>query len=288
MSTLFPIPGPSPLVRNCQHRHGQAVDLVANREREVPQDVVANSIFILWPHARVSCEDIDRIKDFAQKIMRRQWTALVVPKKRFAYLCLGVGLEYNFVARHSKLRRAFASAHGAAFTVPARSSLRRLRISSRHSSEIEESSLPSRLSSSAVTSAERSSVGSSNHVPGASAFDCKGTGQFLKTAGAYAVKEIEVELFPDLALKAIVLELKSLRDSFAHSAGRMPIRRTELHSSIEKSCTRGYQISIEDNNWIEHPRAVAFYLLRAEQAYKLFSGAVMEKYVARMAPQAEA
>jgi len=124
-------------------------------------------------------------------------------------------------------------------------------------------------------------------VPGASAFECNGTGRFLKTASVYAADEVGIALFPDPTLKAIVLELKSLRDSFAHAAGQMPRRRTELHSSIEKSCARGHPIAIEDNNWIAPPRAVAFYLMKAEQAYKLFSEAVMEKYLARMVSRTE-
>ena len=64
------------------------------------------------------------------------------------------------VPNHRKLKRAFASAHGTVLTVPARNSLRRLRTSSRHACKIDESSLPSRLSRSATTIADRSSVGS--------------------------------------------------------------------------------------------------------------------------------
>lgn len=125
-------------------------------------------------------------------------------------------------------------------------------------------------------------------VPGALAFECNGTGRFLKTASTYAEREVGIILIPDPLLKAVILELKSLRDSFAHAAGQVPSRRTELHSSIEKSCARGYPIAIEDNNWIAPPRAVTFYLLKAERAYKLFAEAVMEKYLARMAPRTDA
>ncbi len=127
-----------------------------------------------------------------------------------------------------------------------------------------------------------------SQVPGAASFECKGTGQFLKLASAYARDEVGVVLFHNAALKSAVLELKSLRDSFSHSAGQMPGRRTELHVTIEKSRARGYLITIEDNNWVAPPRAVAFYLLQAERVYKLFSEAVMEKYLARMAPRTEA
>jgi hypothetical protein len=124
-------------------------------------------------------------------------------------------------------------------------------------------------------------------VPGASAFECNGAGQFLKVASTYAEREVGIVLFPDQPLKVAILELKSLRDSFAHAAGQMPSRRTKLHSSIEKSCARGYPIAIEDNNWIATPKAVAYYLLKAERAYKLFSEAVMEKYLAGMVPRTD-
>ena len=124
----------------------------------------------------------------------------------------------------------------------------------------------------------------SNNVPGASTFECNGTGRFLRNASGYSEREVKIDLFPDPRLKAIIYELKSLRDSFAHAGGQMPGRRTELHSSIEKSCARGYPIAIENSNWIATSRAVAFYLLKTEQAYKLFIKAIMEKYLARMAP----
>ena len=80
----------------------------------------------------------------------------------------------------------------------------------------------------------------------------------------------------------------SARNSFAHSAGRMPSRRTELHQAIERACARGYPIVIEGDAWVTTPRAAAFYFLRAQQAYKVFAAAVMEKYIGHMAPPAEA
>jgi hypothetical protein len=127
-----------------------------------------------------------------------------------------------------------------------------------------------------------------SHVPAAAAFEVKGTGQFLRIAGAYAAAEIGTELFPDERLKEAVLELKAFRDSFAHSAGRMPSRRTELHSSINKAKKRGLVVTVEESNWVATPRLAAYYFLYAERAYRLFSDAVMGKYVARMSPRAEA
>lgn len=116
-------------------------------------------------------------------------------------------------------------------------------------------------------------------VPLAAPFVLKGSGQFLKTAEEYAAKTIGVPLFPEEPLKESVRELKEFRDSFAHSAGRMPSRRTGLHTAIDKARKRGYEIAISDDNWIAGPRLAAYYLLRTERAYKIFSGQVMNKYV---------
>lgn len=123
-----------------------------------------------------------------------------------------------------------------------------------------------------------------SHVPAAAAFEVKGNGQFLRAATAYAKAEIGTELFPNTTLKEAVLDLKAFRDSFAHTAGRMPSRRTELNSSIERAAKRGLLVTIEDGNWVATPRLAAYYFLRTEQAYRLFSEAVMDRYVARMLP----
>jgi len=126
------------------------------------------------------------------------------------------------------------------------------------------------------------------NVPGANKFDCKRQGQFLDTATNYAKEQIGIDLFPSPSIKAEVLDLKALRNSFAHSAGRMPSRRTELHQAIERACARGYPIVVEGDAWVTTPRAAAFYFLRTQQAYKIFSAAAMEKYIARMVPPTEA
>ena len=127
-----------------------------------------------------------------------------------------------------------------------------------------------------------------NNVPGAAPFEVKGVGRFQSAANDYASMEAGVELFSNVTLKESVLELKSLRDSFAHSVGCIPHRRTELHSTIDKARERGYEISVENENWIATPRIAAYYLLQAERAYKIFADALMEEYIARMAPPAEA
>lgn len=126
----------------------------------------------------------------------------------------------------------------------------------------------------------------SNRVPMAAAFEVKGNG-LLKLASSYAESEVGIELFPDTALKEIVLELKTFRDSFAHSTGRMPSRRTELHSSIDKANRRGLSVEVEDGNWIASPRLSAYYLIGTERAYKVFCDGVMDKYIQRMSRRTE-
>ncbi len=126
------------------------------------------------------------------------------------------------------------------------------------------------------------------NIPGAKAFECKRQGQFLNVAAEYATEQVGVALFSTPSLKADVLDLKTLRNSFAHSAGRVPSRRAELQQAIERSCARGHPILIEGDTWITTPRAAAFYFLRAQQASRVFSAAVMEKYIARMGPSTDA
>jgi len=117
----------------------------------------------------------------------------------------------------------------------------------------------------------------SRNVPSAEVFEIKGNGQFLKIAATYSEREIQTKLFPDEKLRKTVLELKAFRDSFAHSAGRMPLRRTKLHSAIEQAAKRGFAIVIEDGSWIASPRLAAHYLRCTERAYRLFSDAVMRE-----------
>ncbi|MDB5985439.1 MAG: hypothetical protein JWR16_492 [Nevskia sp.] len=126
-----------------------------------------------------------------------------------------------------------------------------------------------------------------SNVPGAAEFQVGGKGHFLKIASAYSESEVGTELFPDKGLKEAVLELKAFRDSFAHSAGQLPSRRTQLHSSIDKATKRGLAVTVEDGNWGATPRLVAYYFLRVERSYELFSNAVMSIYVSRMSLHAE-
>lgn len=82
-----------------------------------------------------------------------------------------------------------------------------------------------------------------------------------------------------------MLELKAFRDSFAHAAGQMPARQTALHSSIAKCKRMGLALKVQDGYWAASPRLAAHYFLRTEQAYKLFSEAFVNSYVARMTPR---
>ena len=116
-------------------------------------------ISIFRPHQRIGRKSINYLKCLGSKRVSRNRAAREVPQEGFSdfRLCLGENLDYK--AGHRALNLALASVQETALTVPARRAACRARISCRHASAIEESSLPSRLSSSATVKAERSSGG---------------------------------------------------------------------------------------------------------------------------------
>lgn len=128
------------------------------------QDVAAKTIMIFWPHCRVGCQAVNRIRQLGAKRIGSKRAALKIPTECFTRLCLCHRQNNNVKGAHGEPRRALASAHDTARTRPARRSDRRRITSALHASETAAPSVPSRLSSSATTKAERSSVG----WPGAS------------------------------------------------------------------------------------------------------------------------
>ena len=159
-STFLPIAWLPTLMRNGQNGYHSGIVFVMDRVGKVPEDVVANSIFVFRPYAGLSREAVDRRENLRSEGLGCEPATFTVPKKSLAKLPLGVRRKRD-VAGHSTFSRALTAAHGTAFTVPACKALRRLRTSSRQASEMEASGLPSRLSSKATTSADRSSVGNS-------------------------------------------------------------------------------------------------------------------------------
>ena len=108
---------------------------------------------------RIDTRPINHRKCLGSKSIGRNATALDVPKEGLSdfRLCLRQNLDAK--AGHRTLSRALASGQETAVIVPLRRAACRALTSCRHASAIEESSLPSRLSSSATAKAERSSGG---------------------------------------------------------------------------------------------------------------------------------
>lgn len=82
-----------------------------------------------------------------------------VPEKRFAHVCFRLR-EHDDGECHGVRNRCFTSAHGIGRTWPARSWSRRRPSSSRHALDTVSASASSKLSSSAMATADRSSTGS--------------------------------------------------------------------------------------------------------------------------------
>jgi hypothetical protein len=157
--TFAPVSWPAALVCNGEHRYGIASNLVKDRVGEVTKNMSPKRILVFGPHQRTGTKLINCFKCLGSKSVGRNRAALEVPKECLPYFCLGLGQNLDFKAGHRALSRALASTQETALTVPARSAAWRALISCRQASVIAESSLPSRLSSSATVKAERSSAG---------------------------------------------------------------------------------------------------------------------------------
>jgi hypothetical protein len=112
-------------------------------------------------NGRVFSQAIDGGKYFRAECIRCDGATFGIPEESFRGLFFREWQKRDLVAHHKALNRAFDSTQGTAWTEPLRSAWRRFRTSSRHASEMEGSELPSRLSSSAATSGDRSLSGSS-------------------------------------------------------------------------------------------------------------------------------
>lgn len=157
--SLAPVSWLTALVRDSEHGHSVALNLVMDRVREVAENMSPDCILVFRPHQRIYGKSINRLERFGSKSIRGDRAALEVPEEGLADFCLCVGQNLYYEVGHKALSRALASAQDSALTVPARSAACRALISRRQASVIEESSLPSRLSSSATVKAERSSAG---------------------------------------------------------------------------------------------------------------------------------
>lgn len=147
------------LVRDSEDCHGTAQNLVKDRVGKVTKNMSPDRILVFGPRQCVDTKPINRLKRLGSKSLDCDRAALEVSKEGISDFCLGLGQNFDCEVGHRALSRALASAQETVLTVPARRAACRALISSRHASAIEESSLPSRLSRSAMVKAERSSGG---------------------------------------------------------------------------------------------------------------------------------
>lgn len=149
----------APLVRNREDGRSLPAYFMEDRVRKMAKDVVPEPVLVLRPHRRVGFEKVDRVEHLGSERVGCNRASLEVPEECASNLCLCLRQDFDDEANHRALSHALASDQGTALTIPARNAVRRSLGSCRQASEIAESSLPSKLSSSATTSAERSSVG---------------------------------------------------------------------------------------------------------------------------------
>ena len=144
---------------NSKNKNDAASYLIEDRVWEMPQNTTMGTVIVPLPLSRGIRQLVDTVENLTAKELRSLGITLGVPLKGRRYLCLSVRQDLNFKQAHSELSLALASAHDKGTIVPSRRPARRRRISCLQDSDKLASSLPSRLSSSATTSADRSSVG---------------------------------------------------------------------------------------------------------------------------------
>lgn len=156
---LAPVFRLTTLVRNGKHRHHVAPNLVEHRVRKVAENMFPDRILVFRPHQCIDSKPIDCLKCLGSKSIGRNRAALEVPEKSLPDFRLGLWQNLDAKPSHRALSLALASAQEIGLTAPARRAACRTLISCRQASVIEESSLPSRLSSNATVKADRSSGG---------------------------------------------------------------------------------------------------------------------------------
>ena len=158
---FLPVDRASTLVRHREHCNHRGRNLVMDGVGKASKNEVAHPFWVDGPRGGVFSQAVDRREDLRAECIRGDGATFKVPEEGFPDLFFREWKERDLVAHHRAFNRAFESSQGTAWTEPSRRAWRRFRTSSRHASEMEGSELPSKLSSSAATSAERSLSGSS-------------------------------------------------------------------------------------------------------------------------------
>jgi hypothetical protein len=158
LSPACPIPRLSLLRCNGENSYQRFHKVVVNRVLDsITQNPETDAVFIFRPHICIGVKIVDLLQHFRPEGIREDRATLKVPKKRLSKLSLRLGKNFDGEPSHKSFIRARASAHGVALVAPDLRRSRRSSNSLRHAWETERSSLPSKLSRRASTTAERSS-----------------------------------------------------------------------------------------------------------------------------------
>ncbi len=146
------------MMRDRKDGHRSFDDFVVDGVRKALNHPMPVVVCIRGPAQRRGGNGVDQIEYRSAECVSDVRVSFAVPGERCGNVVLG-GCRYDDVEiAHNALRRALASAHGADAAAPERRSALRWRISSAQALATPASSSPSRLSSKATTTAERSSA----------------------------------------------------------------------------------------------------------------------------------
>ncbi len=148
------------MVPNRQNSHPVGHHVVEHRIRKPFQYTVTVSLFVCWPAQWGGHNVLVGIEDVSAESVGSQCIPFFVPKKGVCNVSLRRRSKNYGELTHRALRRSRASRQGTVWAAPERKSCLRCRISSNHALATDVSSSPSKLSSKAITTAERS-LGSS-------------------------------------------------------------------------------------------------------------------------------
>ena len=145
------------MMSNGENRHGASQHVVNHCVRESTQYAFAIAFCVRPFGERRFGNAINGVEHLGPKRIRNLRVALTVPSESIANVVLSRRSKLNNVAAHNPLSLRLACPQGTARTDPERSSFLRRRTSSAQASLTDASLSPSKLSSSASATAERSS-----------------------------------------------------------------------------------------------------------------------------------
>lgn len=100
---------------------------------------------------------------------------------------------------------------------------------------------------------------------------------FLISAERYADEQMQLRLFKSEALRQTLMDLKALRNSFAHGSGLLSDLPRNLKSAVSQKLHPGVCLEVEEGQWVGNAKSAAYYLVRGESAVKDFGDCALEK-----------